>query len=232
MENKIILSASRYVESTNFGNISHRFSDKNYSLPKVNPFKSLLALQEFFLKPGLGLLPHSHEGITSILIPLSGSLAQRNLKEGHVTISEGEVQLLCYEKGNMHLEYNHDKKRNLDCLVVSLSSKNKKNCNELFKLKSERNSVQKVFDSPIINDEKEHLHMYVGNYDAQKKHFCNLHPQRKGVLLYMVYGEMTVHNQEKSHTLNKKDVFALWNKDDVYFTTSKKSKFFMFKITS
>lgn len=231
MENKIILSSSRYVEFTNFGNISHRFSDKNYSLPKVNPFTSLLALQEFFLKPGLGLLPHSHEDITFILIPLSGSLAQRTLNKNPVTVSEGEVQLLCYEKGDMHLEYNHDQKKNLDCLVISLSSKNKVNCTEVFKLKSKTNCVQKIFDNPIFNEDHEHLYLYVANYDTIDNYNCVLHPYRKWLLIYVVYGEIVIHNHDKYYTLNKKDVLALCNKDDVSFTIRNKSKFFILETT-
>ncbi|PVW12836.1 pirin family protein [Marixanthomonas spongiae] len=231
MNNKVILSTTKVVEPTSFGKITHRISDKFRPLPEVYPFRSFLALQEFFLKPGLGILPHTHEDVTAILIPLSGSLTQRSLKDGNTTITKGEVQLLCYEKGDMHLEYNQDKKENLDCLVFALASKNKENCTEIFKLTDKPNTISKVFDSKLINDQEKNISFYFVNYNAGVHKTHTFHNNKKGAIIYMVYGKIMLHNDTNSPILKNRDTLAIWNESTITFTTHQNSKFFILELS-
>jgi len=230
MDNKIILSTNRFIESTGFGKITHSHSEQFTSLPRINVFKSFLGLKEFLVKPGRGLLPHVHENMTAILVPLKGMLAQKSKKNPNTVISEGEVQLLQYRKGDLHIEYNLNKTKNLDCLVYMLSSKNKNNHSTVFKLRNQTNTIQKILESTLINNQEEKVRFYVANFKPNVQQTFSFKKSDKGIILYIVSGEIILN--EENHTLKKNDTYALWNKETISFTTSKKTKFFILEISN
>lgn len=223
-----IVSAKSFIEPTSFGKIVHLYSDQLDSLPKENVFKSFLGLKEFFFKPGLGLLPHAHEDITAILVPIKGALAQKSKKNLDTIIFEGELQLLESTKEDLHIKYNLNKRKNLDCLVYYLSSKNKINCSKTFTLKNNINTITKVFESKLHNKEEETIHFYIGNYESNIKETTLLKKICKGVIIYMVSGEITLTKENK--ILKKKDTYAFWSNEALSFITNKNSKFFILEI--
>jgi redox-sensitive bicupin YhaK (pirin superfamily) len=180
----------------------------------------------------MGILPHKHQNLELITVPIVGTLVQKNNFGETNYLTPGKVQVMHTGSGVSHFEYNQSKDTTLNCIQFSLTPNIKYSYpkSEVITLKTEKVGFQKIIGSNIdLNKSSKNakeVFLYYGFLKSNTKKKYLLKSANNSILILNISGVMKVNGE----LLEKKDILVLRDTDELNILSVKETKFFLIEI--
>ena len=152
-------------------NIHHCFDPEKYNIPLANNFSNLVSVKDCEIKPNMGILPHKHENMELITIPIEGTLVQKNNLGETYHLTPGNIQVMSAGTGISHFEYNKSTNTTLNCIQFSINPNSyyTKPNSQIFSIEINKKGVHKITppipDDSNYNPKLEDLQLYYCFFD-------------------------------------------------------------------
>ncbi len=233
MESKLVTSSKRLKEDLGYSELHHCYNSDLNQL-EIKEFDTVLSLKECVLKPGMGFLPHKHDGVFMIIFPITGAMEQKRSDGSSITMDEGTVVFMNETNtGPEHFEYNKSDKEKFRCLVIELqpSQEHKISFNQLTHYSYTENSLTLLNLSPsyygLQKKVEDPFLLYYGKFTTEKQ--LNYQFQKGSKLIILNITATTTVNE--THVLKPMDSLFLWDcNKNLSLQTSEESSFLILEI--
>ncbi|MBT0606696.1 pirin family protein [Aequorivita echinoideorum] len=231
METFLLKAEDRITDIRETVSIYNHYDKEQLKLPKELPFKNLLNIRDFDLKPNMGILPHKHINRELITIMVSGNLVQKTNRGETVHLQPGDVQFMSAGSGISHFEYNLSGNSWLNCMQVCLEPRKSftKPLNKTIKLPPNRNAFHTII-SPKKNDNgylpvDDDFYIHFGMFESGHNFVHNQDQHSKGCIVISLFGNLIVNGL----SLGGKDTLFIWNEETIEIEAEKATDFFLFE---
>lgn len=205
---------------------NHSFSFGHYFNPERVNFGMLRVLNDDFVEGGQGFGTHPHKDMEIITIPLSGALEHEDSTGGKGVLYPNEVQVMSAGKGIEHSEFNHLKDEVSNFLQIWIFP-DKKNHQPRYEQKYFNEEERKNKFQLIVSPNKENGNLwinqnafiYLAELDEGKEIVFDLHSDKNGVYLFLIFGELSVAGEN----LFKRDAIGIWETSSIMINAKKNS---------
>lgn len=211
----------------------HSFSFANYFNPEKMNFGALRVLNDDYVEGGMGFGKHPHDNMEIISIPLEGDLEHGDSMGNSGIIRSGDVQVMSAGTGVIHSEMNASPDKAVKFLQIWVIPRERDVTPRYDQISIENGIVQNGFQqivSPYKEDAGVWIHQdawfNVGNWDAGIDKVYNLHKPGNGVYIFVLEGQLEVHNQ----VLNRRDALGIVDASEVKLQSLESSRFLIIEV--
>ena len=231
METFLLKSKNRITEKKGALNIHHCYDRKKYNLPVSDYFENLVSIRDCEIKPNMGILPHRHENIELITVPIEGTLVQKNnLGETHF-LAPGNIQVMSTGSGVSHFEYNKSAETTLNCiqfcLIPNINYTQPKS--DILSIKTTQKGFQQIIPTKKSDNNtqiSEDLYLHYAFFEKNTTKTYQLKNKKKGILVLNINGNIEVNGE----MLEDRDTLVLRNVSEITIVSMEISRFFVFEI--
>jgi len=226
-----IKSANRKWENRSWIKVYNCFASNFFSKSESNPNENKFSLKEVNIKPNMGFVPRSHKNKDFIIIPIQGSLVQKNNLGQSYKARKGHIHLMSTGTGITHFEYNQSSTEDLNYVVFDIlpNEKNKEPKCLTVSLNSLVNQLEKIIPIDKKTGQQALMNNVTAYYGEYEKEFnMNFNPTNLSnkILVYVIKGSILINGK----LIKPKDTFGIHSESSLKITTKEPSQILLFEI--